>query len=188
MSRRLPLILTAIVVLLFVGAYVASPYLAVRSFVTAAKNGDAAKLNDAIDFPAVRKSLKRQMTEALSGRLDGESKARRSPLAGIGKLLAPVIADQALDTLVTPENIAQLVRHGDPRTPAAVEAKPAARPLGYSYSYLGLDRFRVTLVSPDHPISPAELIFERRNLFWWSLVRLNLPTDILTGRKLDTAL
>jgi hypothetical protein len=188
MSRRLPLILTAIVVLLFVGAYVASPYWAVRSFVTAARNGDAARLNGAIDFPAVRKSLKPQITEALTGQTGGESRKKRGPLGGLGRLLAPVIADQALDTLVTPENIAQLVRHGDPRAPVSVEVKTPARPLSYSYSYIGLDRFRVTLVSPDHPTSPAELIFERRDLFWWSLVRLNLPRDILTGRKLDAAL
>jgi hypothetical protein len=188
MSRRLPLILVAVAALLVIGAYVASPYWAVRDFVAAARSGDAARLNGAIDFPAVRKSLKPQMTEALTGQPDGERRKKHGPFGGLGRLLAPVIVDQALDTLVTPDTIAQLIRHGDPRPSPSAGTTPPARPLSYSYSYIGLDRFRVILVSPDHPESPAQLIFERRNLFWWTLVRLNLPKDILSARKLEAAL
>ena len=184
MSRRLTLSLVAIIAILFLGAYIASPYVAVRDFIAAARSGDAARLNDAVDFPAVRRSLKPQVTEALTGRLG--SPRKRSPLADLGKLLAPVIVDQALDTLVTPDSITQLVRHGDPHASGTGEAPK--RRLSYSYSYAGLDRFRATLASPDHPASPASLIFERRNLFWWKLVRLELPKDILTGRKTDSGL
>ncbi len=176
MSRRLILILAAVAVLLFVGAYVGSPYPAVRSFVAAAKSGNVQRLNEAVDFPAVRKGLKSQVADAIGGR------TRRGPFGGLGKLLAPLIADQTVDALVTPESIAQLVKHGEVKG-APTPGKAPKRPLSYSYSYAGLDRFRMTLVSPDHPASPGTLIFERRNLFWWKLVRVELPKHVLTGRK-----
>lgn len=181
MSRRLILFLTAIVLLLVAAAYAGSPFLAVRGFVAAARSGDAGQLNDAIDFPAVREGLKSQAVAAIDGRLDGDHRTRHSPFGGLGKLLAPLVADQTIDALVTPDAIAGLVRRGDVR--ASGSGGPPARPLRYSNAYVDPDHFRTTLVSPDRPDSPAGLIFERRSLFWWKLVRLDLPKDIMAGRE-----
>ena len=48
-----------------IGLYLGSPYLAVRSFKDAARSADVHKLEAAVDFPAVRENLKSQMSIAL---------------------------------------------------------------------------------------------------------------------------
>jgi hypothetical protein len=177
MSKRLILILVAVAALLFAGAYAGSPLLAVRGFVAAAKAGNAERLDSAIDFPAVRDSLKSQMTAALNERMADDPKLHDTPFAALGSLLIPTIVDKLVDSLVTPDGIAQLVRRGEVRKPGT--DTPPARPPTYSYSYIDLDRFRVTLTTPDRPESPAGLIFERRGLFSWKLVRVEIPKALI---------
>ena len=61
---------------MFALAYGASPYLAVRGFVAAAKQGDAEKLRGSVDFPAVRADLKPQLTAAVTTRMEHDPAMR----------------------------------------------------------------------------------------------------------------
>ena len=73
----------------FALAYGASPYLAVRGFVAAAKQGDAEKLRGSVDFPAVRADLKPQLTAAVTTRMERDPQIRGNPFAGLGAILMP---------------------------------------------------------------------------------------------------
>ena len=58
----------AAVAALFGVAYVGSPFWAARQFKNAALSADVDGLDVAVDFPAVRESLKSQMTVALTAK------------------------------------------------------------------------------------------------------------------------
>lgn len=160
-------------------AYGASPYVAVRGFVAAAKQGDAAKLGASVDFPAVRADLKPQLTAAVTTRMERDPHMRGNPLAGLGVMLMPTILDRMIDSVVTPDGIAALVRAGKVGRAATSEAAPQR--VDYDYGYVALDRFAVTLRRKDTLGDPVRLVFERRGLFSWKLVRITLPQSSLTG-------
>ncbi|MDB5704927.1 MAG: hypothetical protein JWN66_2043 [Sphingomonas bacterium] len=179
MDKRLGIGL-AIVLAVVVGAYALSPLVAVRSFVEAAKSGDAARLNAAIDFPAVRESLKPQLSATVESRARG-IRIGGTSLAGLGALLAPALADQAVDRIVTPKGIATLVRMGTPEAHDEAGA-PSSDRVAYDYRYIGLNRFLVRLYRKERPDDIAGFTFERRTLFWWKLVRIDLPGKIADPR------
>jgi hypothetical protein len=163
---------------LFALAYGASPYLAVRGFIAAAKQGDAAKLRGSVDFPAVRADLKPQLAAAVTTRMERDPAMRGNPLAGLGEILMPSILDRIIDSVVTPEGIAALVRAGKVGHGDAASATPHR--VDYDFHYVALDRFDVTLRRQGAVGDPVQLVFERRGLFAWKLVRIALPQSSLT--------
>ena len=160
-------------------AYGASPYVAVRGFVAAAKKGDAEKLGAAVDFPAVRADLKPQLTAAVTTRMERDPEMRGNPLAGLGVMLMPTILDRMIDSVVTPDGIAALVRAGKVGHAGANATAPQR--VDYDYGYVTLDRFGVTLRRKDAAGDPVRLVFQRRGLFSWKLIRIALPQSSLTG-------
>jgi hypothetical protein len=163
---------------LFALAYGASPYVAVRGFVAAAKQGDAEKLRDSIDFPAVRADLKPQLTAAVTTRMERDPAMRGNPLAGLGAILMPSILDRMIDSVVTPDGIAALVRAGKVGHAETGSAPPHR--VDYGFHYVALNRFDVTLRRQGAAGDPVDLVFERRGLFAWKLVRIALPQSSLT--------
>ncbi|WP_066590065.1 DUF2939 domain-containing protein [Sphingomonas pruni] len=168
---------------LFALAYGASPYVAVRGFVAAAKQGDAEKLRGSVDFPAVRADLKPQLTAAVTTRMEHDPQMRGNPFAGLGAMLMPSILDRMIDSVVTPEGIAALVRAGKV---GHVETNSAApRRVDYILHYITRDRFGVAVRRQGTVGDPVNLIFERRGLFAWKLVRIALPQSSLTDTAPD---
>ena len=165
-------------------AYGASPYVAVRGFVAAAKAGDAQKLGASVDFPAVRADLKPQLTQAVTTRMERDPQMRGNPLAGLGMILMPTILDRMIDSVVTPDGIAALVRAGKVGHSGAAAA--SSQRVDYDYQYVALDRFRVTLRRKGAADDSASLIFARRGLFSWRLVRIALPQSTLTAPSAAT--
>lgn len=162
-------------------AYGASPYVAVRGFVAAAKQGDAEKLRGSVDFPAVRADLKPQLAAAVTTRMERDPEMRGNPFAGLGAMLMPSILDRIIDSVVTPEGIAALVRAG--KVGHAETTSAAPRRVDYVLHYITRDRFGVTVRRQGAVGDPVNLVFERRGLFTWKLVRIALPQSSLT----DTA-
>jgi len=165
---------------LIFAAYVASPLLAVHGFIGAARSGDPDKLEANVDFPAVRDSLKSQLGAALMVRMQSDPDMKDNPFAGLGMMMAPTIVDRMIDTMVTPDGIAAMVRQGKLHEDAGA-AKTPAGPVDYDYGYLGLDRFRVTLNGKD-ATNPLKLIFERRGLFSWKLVKIDIPDSVFDDK------
>lgn len=173
--------IAAVVVGLFLTAYFASPLLAVRGLISAAKAGDEAGLERRVDFPALRDSMKAEMNARLVAEMRKDLGDKDKALGGLGMLLAPSLISSAVDTLVTPRAVAAMVTEA--REPQAKDALGQARPkaeadgdtIKRGYSYRGLNTFAVTLHEEAHPDRRLSLLLERRNLFFWKLAGVELP-------------
>lgn len=181
MKRRSLITAAAVAVGLFLIAYFASPLLAVRGLVSAAKAGDEAALEQRVDFPALRQSMKNEMNARLVAEMRKDLGDHDKALGGLGMLLAPSFISSAVDTLITPKAVAAMVTEA--REPRAADGIGQARPktddaddkIKRSYSYRGLNTFALTLHEQDRPERRLSLLMERRNLFFWKLAGVELP-------------
>lgn len=176
--RRRWIALGFVIVLAIVGAYLGSPYLAVRAFMDAARSADVDKLDAAVDFPAVRESLKSQMSAALMREMNNDPGLKDNPIAGLGTLMMPAIVDKMVDTFVTPDGIAAMIKGSRP-TASATERSSADPAVEYEYHYIGLDRFRVKIRNAQSSDEGPSLVFERRGFMTWKLIRIELTTDFM---------
>ena len=180
MNQKLIIRLGGAAVAVFVLAYAASPLLAARSLVQAAKTGNEQALERQVDFPAFRASLK----DELSARMVAEMRKddRLGGLSGLGMLLAPTLVSGAVDAFVTPQAIAVMVQEGQgpkpdqakPEAGPKPQSKPESKKVRQSWGYRDLDTFAVTLTRDDQPDEQVSLLMKRRNLFGWKLAGIDL--------------
>jgi hypothetical protein len=180
MNQKLIIRLGGAAVAVFVLAYAASPLLAARSLVQAAKTGNEQALERQVDFPAFRASLK----DELSARMVAEMRKddRLGGLSGLGMLLAPTLVSGAVDAFVTPQAIAVMVQEGQgpkpdqakPEAGPKPQSKPESKKVRQSWGYRDLDTFAVTLTRDDQPDEQVSLLMKRRNLFSWKLAGIDL--------------
>ncbi|ASV99574.1 DUF2939 domain-containing protein [Paraburkholderia aromaticivorans] len=125
-----PLVVTLIVILVIaaLGFAYASPYIALNNLKRAADARDVQTVNQYVDFPALRESLKQQVTGLLTRRLDAHSNG--NPLAAIGAMIGVALIGPLVDAYATPDGVAALLNgmppRGDPgeRPPAPPAANP----------------------------------------------------------------
>jgi hypothetical protein len=86
------------VVLLMV--YAASPYVSFWRFTEAVRSGDSATISSRVDFPSVRASLKKQLVARFAGKTERHNRWLN---------LGPTLIDVIVDTYVTPDGIAALL-------------------------------------------------------------------------------
>ena len=103
-----------------VGYAYASPYIAVNRMKAAADARDAATLNQYVDYPALRLSLKQQVGEMLQRRIHAEHSS--NPLVILGAVIGAALIGPLVDAYATPEGVAALL-DGMPPT-----GKPGDRP------------------------------------------------------------
>lgn len=180
----------AVLVAALIAGYLASPILALQGLTAAAKAGDKAGLESAVDFPAVRESLKSQLKASMTRKLEEDPKLRDNPFAAFGQMLLVGVVDKAVETYATPDAIANMVATNEP--PKSISATPGGpvadqpqpdvkKPKAKSdtevhYGYLDLDHFRATYRDRKNgDQEPFGLVLERRGLFKWKLVRIELP-------------
>jgi hypothetical protein len=162
---------------LFAVAYLASPVLGYYRIQEAARSGDQDALEATVDFPAVRENLMAQLTAGLAAKEAAEARLKSNPFARFGMMLAGALIGKAVDTYLTPEAIGLMVSKAkapgmDGKSPVDGIGNPK---LEKHYSYINLDRFRVTAVDPARPDRPFSFVMERRWLFSWKLIRIELP-------------
>jgi hypothetical protein len=184
MNRRVLLGLAAAVLALLVARYAASPLLAMGALQKAARTGDRDRLEELVDFPSVRQSLKDDFTAGLMAKAQADKEMRDNPFAGLAAMFVPALVDRIVDAAITPSGIARLAA-GDgvasPAVPAAdrpaAKPKPADKPK-LTYRYSSLNRFRV-----DQPTDsgPMTWVFARRGPFTWRLVRIELPAKMFAA-------
>jgi len=173
---------------LVIAGYFASPILALQGLTAAAKAGDKARLESAVDFPAVREGLKSQLKASMTRKLEEDPKLRDNPFAAFGQMLLVGVVDKAVETYATPDAIANMVATNEPpknisATPGGPvveqpqpEVKKAKSDTEVHYGYVDLDHFRATYRDrKDGDQEPFGLVLERRGLFKWKLVKIELP-------------
>lgn len=140
---------------------------------------DTDKLDASVDFPAVRESLKSQMSVALTTKMQNDPQMKDNPFAGLGALLMPAIVDRMVDTYVTPDGIAAMMRGQKPNEKAKVAENPD---IDATTEYVGLDRFRVRLHNTKKNEDGPSFLLERRGFASWKLIKLELAADLLDAK------
>ncbi len=166
--------LAASALVLLLGGYFASPYLAVVGLVNAVRANDKDGLEERVDFPAVREHLKAEITASLVAKFRDDPEMQANPFAGLGLALVPMMADKTVDALVTPEGLTHLLAQD--QNPS--DRKPVFG-LPKDAGYVTLDRFRVRAPAGKSKTRIIELILRRQGLFHWTLTRIELPKDFL---------
>ncbi|MBU1384097.1 MAG: DUF2939 domain-containing protein [Alphaproteobacteria bacterium] len=182
MIKKLVVGLAAAAVAVFVLAWAAAPVFAAQALIRAAKAGDAARIEQLVDFPALRQSLKDELTAELAAHMRRDPRLADSRLGGLGMILAPMLLSGAVDAAVTPEVVAQMVTTAeapDPTVPDQPEPGDAADKddIHQSWGYRDLNAFAVTLTDRDQPDQRLALILERRGLFAWKLAAVDIQND-----------
>jgi Protein of unknown function (DUF2939) len=200
-ARRKPLaalliVLAAIVVFAVVAYAYASPYLVLDRLKRAADARDAETVNQYVDYPALRMSLKQQLTELLARRIDTQK--REHPFAALGALIGMALIGPLVDNYATPDGVAALLNGMPPRgepgeappassssqpgsSPAAppqgpaagAPGEPAPEPRQTSAGYRGIDEFVVTY-RHDPASAPYSVILHRDGWFSWRLAAVDL--------------
>ena len=174
MSRKFTMLI-ALIAILLVGGYFGSPYYAAKQFKDAAMSADADRLDEAVDFPAVRENLKSQLSAAMMAHLQDDPSMKNNPFAGLGAMMAPVIVDKVVNAYVTPEGISALVKGKKPNDAQATGMNPD---IAFKYEWVSLDRFRVNTSNVKTNEAGPSVLFERRGIFSWELIRFTLPSTL----------
>nr|WP_241014537.1 DUF2939 domain-containing protein [Burkholderia sp. Ac-20379] len=109
-------------------AYV-SPYVALLGLKKAVDTRDAQTISRYVDYPALRVSLKQQLTDELMRRVDPQR--HNNPLAMLGAMIGSALVGPLVDAYATPEGVAALLSglppRGDPgeHPPTLDQAAPA---------------------------------------------------------------
>lgn len=161
-------------VALLVAYYFLSPFLLLRSLANAARTSDRDVLALDVDFPSVREGLKSQFNAFVLQKATADKEMVGNPFAGLAMMLVPAIVDRAVDGYVTPDGLAAVLRNHTKQA-ATGGATPAL--WHGDFSYLDPDHFRASYSSAEHPEMPLRLLLERRGMFGWKLVRIDMPLD-----------
>jgi hypothetical protein len=177
------------VLVFLVASYFVSPVIALQGLTTAAKAGDRAKLEQHIDFPAVRESLKAQLKAAMTRSFAEDPKLRDNPFAALGQMLLVGVVDKAVDAYATPDAIANMVATNRPpksistasNPPPVEQPKPKTKTSTTEshLAYQDLNHFHASYRDKgDPPGDELGLVMERRGLFTWKLVKIELPPHL----------
>lgn len=167
--------------------YLGSPYYAVYRLVQAARAGDGHTVAGFVDFPAVRSTLKPQLSGYLQREIAQQAAQPHSLWDRLKLAVAPYLVGPSTDFVVTPETVAAMIRTGKPpHLTGAVDGKPArladdkgpgdARTSHLGYVGDDLDQFHAEVSSRAHPSARVDLRLLRRGFFTWRVVSLDLST------------
>lgn len=142
-----------------------APYSTLMSIKDAAQRGDAVALNQMIDFPSFKSSIKILMTESVA---DSSEK-------GFGALfkrvLVGAIAGPVIDAMVTPESIVSMFSGTLPtkadRSPESNggQGNDSAN-IVVTKTWDGLSVFRVRVQAIEHPADTVTFVLRREGLSW----------------------
>ena len=169
-------------VVLFVVVWAAAPVLAAQALIRAAKAGDEKTIEQLVDFPSLRQSLKDELNAELAAEMRRDPRMSESGLGGLGLILAPMLVSGAVDAVVTAEVVARMVTTAeapDPTVRDAPEPGDAADEddIHQAWGYRDLNAFAVTLTDRDRPEQRLALILERRGLFEWKLAAVDIQNQ-----------
>lgn len=168
---------------LFAGAALAaSPLIAAYRLHEAILRGDTRTIEAAVDWPAVRYSLKSSVSQVMIA----DAEQRRSELGmfrrigyKIGDAFAPYFVDRMIAKQMTPQGFIDYVR----RPTAATSRRVRVVDLIERAAYAGLDRFEID-VRDRHDRSRRYRTVFTRKLLTWTLTEVRL----LPARRAPTLL
>jgi Protein of unknown function (DUF2939) len=128
-SKSVVIALVVVIVVAMLGVIYASPYIALDRLKRAADARDAQTVNQYVDFPLLRESLKDQVGQLLTRKIDIQKSG--NPLAIIGAMIGAALIGPLVDSYATPDGVAAILNgippRGDPgeKPPVPSEASGA---------------------------------------------------------------
>ncbi len=189
-SKSVVITLIVAVVVAVLGLIYASPYIALDRLKRAADARDAQTVNQYVDFPSLRESLKDQVGQLLTRKIDTQKSG--NPLAMIGAMIGAALIGPLVDSYATPDGVAALLNGIPPRgdeansaagvAPEAAPAQPAptavapSSPKPPQQTTAGYRSFDTFAVNYQHGAGNARYsaILRRYGLFSWKLVAVEL--------------
>lgn len=170
--------LSAITAVLLLAYTAVGPFLTINAIREAVRTEDSRALSKRVDFPALRQSLKLQLSDQIVRQAGPQ--AQSSLLGAIGLRLAGGTAGVGVDLMVTPVGLSALMRgqrlwalssgtaplYGDTQ---AAQIEPLA---DAHYRYHSPSRFTATV--RDDRGRPIEFVLTRKGLRW-KLSDIRLP-------------
>jgi hypothetical protein len=140
----------------------------------AARKCDNQAMNELVDFPALRESVKQNV----SGAVAGVTGRRQNPLGVLGGILAGAVAGPVVDAVVTPQGVSALVegvRPGERHSSSGTRDGVRAPNLKVKRGYEGMDLFVVHFVDKDNGRERMALLLRRQGLIHWRLSGVRVP-------------
>ena len=165
---RKPLVIVVIVIAVIatLGFSYASPYMTLDRLKRAADARDAATVDQYVDFPALRESLKQQVTALLAQRLDAKSNG--NPLAALGAMIGVALIGPLVDAYATPDGVAALLNgippRGEPGERPPVPAPAASGPANDVAPAPGTAPPSTQVTQPTQPPEPPQTTAGYRGL------------------------
>lgn len=119
-TRRLVVAAVVLLMVAVLGYAYASPYIVLDRLKRAADARDAETVNAYVDYPALRVSLKQQVTELLMRHIDAQKHG--NPFAVIGAMIGAALIGPLVDAYATPDGVAAILNGMPPR------GQPGERP------------------------------------------------------------
>ena len=175
--------IAGVVVIVGAATSYASPYLTLHEMRSAIADKDADSFASDVDFPAVRESLRAQFIVMMQNQLWNDSELKGNPFAGIGMMLGMGMANQLIDTMVTPAGVMQMMSDASPKPISKSRDAPASdhafNPADYSVRYRNWSIVAVTGQRESKP--PVIFTFKRSGPWSWKLSAVALPSTRLTA-------
>jgi hypothetical protein len=164
------------------GYYLASPFLALNSLKNSFANKDADKVNQYIDYPALREDLKGQLMAAAIKNMQSDPEMSSNPFSGFAAAMVGPMVNAMVDSYVTPSGMKTVMAlssgeqasQDETSQNLAERAKDLNEALKKtSFGYEGLDKFGVTATGDDG--AKTKLMFARSGFADWKLKGVVLP-------------
>ncbi len=164
-----------------------SPYLAIHEINVAVRAQNFDALNEHVDYPRLRESLKDQLSAQLATRLAQKdaSTDTGSGFKGLGVAIVASIVDRMVDAIVRPAAVMAMMRRAKLETPGdrgVQQANPAANDHEnpaprWVFQRNSVDR--LIAYAPDGHESALDthfgVVFERDGFANWKVVGIHLP-------------
>lgn len=159
-----------------------SPHLALRTMRQAAMENDAETLNEHVDYPRLRESMKGQFAAAMADKM-APKPGDNSGFAAFGAMLGQALVDKMVDGMVRPEFVMRAMQDGklragpQPGSSASAASAPApTKAPTWTTERRGADKFFVWSQAPgETPDKRFGLVLERSGFATWKLTEVRLP-------------
>lgn len=153
-----------------------SPYLAMKGIAAAAKEKDADKFSEGVDYPRLRESLKGQFSAHVAKKVGDQ---RSDAFSSLGALLGIAMVNQMVDSFVRPEMVMQMMKDGEVKSDKRASDTSGSSnqdELKWLIERKGSDRVIATPQKGTGPENAEALafVFDRSGFATWKLTELRI--------------
>lgn len=166
------IVLIAVTAILSAVLFYFSPYLTLNALKNAAINADKEKMAQLVDFPSLRENVKIQVMGAITKSMEKE---KDNPFAALGMMMGGGIADNFINTYITPDGIADMLKRKVDKDEAAIKANPKASISKPQLKWINSKVAYISFVDKNAPNETTTLELKRVGLFSWQLKGIDFP-------------